>query len=38
MSRAQRAQIDSGRFSHPYFWAPFVFVGDGQRPFRTAVG
>jgi CHAT domain-containing protein/tetratricopeptide (TPR) repeat protein len=25
-------------FDHPYFWAPFVVMGDGRRPITGAVG
>jgi CHAT domain-containing protein len=28
---AERAMMSGGRYSHPYFWAPFVVVGDGAK-------
>ncbi len=28
LTRAQRTFIQSSRFSHPYFWAPYVLIGD----------
>jgi CHAT domain-containing protein len=28
LTRAQRLQIQSPRFSHPFYWAPFVLTGD----------
>jgi len=31
----QRDQLPA-RYSHPYYWAPFVLVGDGVRPSAPA--
>jgi CHAT domain-containing protein len=28
---AQRALIAQDKFSHPYFWAPYVMIGDADR-------
>jgi hypothetical protein len=28
---AERAMMSGGRYSHPYFWAPFEVVGDGAK-------
>ncbi len=29
---------DNPHFAHPMFWAPFVVVGEGGVPMRTATG
>ncbi len=29
---------DNPHFAHPLFWAPFVVVGEGGVPMRTAAG
>ncbi len=29
---------DNPHFAHPMFWAPFVVVGEGGVPMRTAAG
>jgi CHAT domain-containing protein len=31
LAAAQRALLSSAKYSHPYFWAPFVLVGDTER-------
>jgi CHAT domain-containing protein len=31
LARAERALMEEPRHSHPYYWAPFVVVGDGGR-------
>ena len=31
LSLAQRALLYSKEFNHPYFWAPFVLVGEMGR-------
>lgn len=31
LQAAQLAMIDSGRFSHPDYWAGFALIGDGRR-------
>jgi len=31
LADAQRAMLASPQFGHPYYWAPFVLVGDGAR-------
>lgn len=36
MGRAQAALMDSADTSHPYYWAGFAIVGDGQRPMLPA--
>ena len=28
LTQAQRTLIRSPQFSHPYFWAPIVLIGD----------
>jgi CHAT domain-containing protein len=28
LTQAQRSMIESPRFAHPYYWAPFVLTGD----------
>jgi CHAT domain-containing protein len=30
LRQAQLELIDDGRYAHPYYWAPFVLVGEGQ--------
>lgn len=32
---AQQRLMDSEDFSHPVFWAPFVFVGDGSKTLKV---
>jgi CHAT domain-containing protein len=31
LARAQRALLSSGTYNHPYYWAPFVLVGEMGR-------
>jgi CHAT domain-containing protein len=31
LARAERVLMDEPRHSHPYYWAPFIVVGDGGR-------
>lgn len=33
LARAKRDFIRSPRYCHPFFWAPFVYVGGPARPF-----
>jgi CHAT domain-containing protein len=35
LSDAQRALIANPRYSHPFYWASFVVVGDGARPMPS---
>ena len=32
LAAAERILMNEPRYSHPYYWAPFTVVGDGQRP------
>lgn len=32
LADAERLLMNEPRSSHPYYWAPFTVVGDGQRP------
>ena len=32
LADAERVLMNEPRYSHPYYWAPFSVVGDGQRP------
>ena len=34
MRVSQEKQIKGGELSHPFFWAPFATIGDGQRKLR----
>jgi CHAT domain-containing protein len=27
-SQVELAKVSSGAYSHPFFWAPFILVGD----------
>lgn len=36
MGRAQIALMDDAETSHPYYWAGFAIVGDGERPMLPA--
>lgn len=36
MGRAQVALMDAADTSHPYYWAGFAIVGDGERPMLPA--
>lgn len=36
MGRAQLALMDNADTSHPYYWAGFAIVGDGERPMLPA--
>jgi len=35
LADAQRALIAGGKYSHPFYWAPFVLVGDTARSSIT---
>lgn len=37
MGRAQITLMDNADTSHPYYWAGFAIVGDGERPMLPAV-
>ena len=30
LRRAQLSMLETERFSHPFYWAPFVLIGDWQ--------
>lgn len=34
LADAQRAMLANPQFGHPYYWAPFVLVGDSARHLR----
>ncbi len=36
LAEAERTLMGEPRFSHPYYWAPFTVVGDGDRPMPGA--
>jgi CHAT domain-containing protein len=36
LAQAERTLMDEPRYSHPYYWAPFTVVGDGDRPMPGA--
>jgi len=36
LAQAQRAFLASEKYRHPYFWAPFVLVGELGRESRTS--
>ena len=35
LQRSQRALMDQADTSHPFYWAGFAIVGDGQRPLHA---
>ena len=35
LQRSQRALMDEADTSHPFYWAGFAIVGDGERPLRA---
>lgn len=35
LREAEEKQIAGGRYSHPFFWAPFATIGDGARKLRV---
>jgi CHAT domain-containing protein/Tfp pilus assembly protein PilF len=37
LTRAQRALLSSREYNHPYFWAPFVLVGEMGRDKRKQI-
>ncbi|MDB5483657.1 MAG: hypothetical protein JWO83_4710 [Caulobacteraceae bacterium] len=36
LAQAERTLMNEPRYSHPYYWAPFTVVGDGDRPMPGA--
>jgi len=30
LRQAKLAMIESGRYAHPFYWAPFILVGEPQ--------
>jgi hypothetical protein len=36
LAEAERTLMNEPRWSHPYYWAPFTVVGDGDRPMPGA--
>ena len=36
LAQAERVLMNEPRYSHPYYWAPFTVVGDGDRPMPGA--
>ena len=36
LAKAERVLMNDPRYSHPYYWAPFIVVGDGDRPMPGA--
>jgi hypothetical protein len=36
LAQAERVLMNDARHSHPYYWAPFTVVGDGDRPMPGA--
>jgi hypothetical protein len=36
LADAERVLMNEPHYSHPYYWAPFTVVGDGQRPMPGA--
>lgn len=36
LRQAQTKQIEGGILSHPFFWAPFITIGDGGRQLTLA--
>lgn len=36
LRQSQRRLMDDPRTSHPYYWAAFAVIGDGQLPVRVA--
>lgn len=34
LRQAEEQQIESGKHSHPFFWAPFAVIGDGARVMK----
>ncbi len=36
LARAERILMNEPKHSHPYYWAPFTVVGDGDRPMPAA--
>ncbi len=36
LRQSELSLMDSGAYSHPYYWAAFTVVGDGARPNPAA--
>ena len=36
LARAERVLMNDRNHSHPYFWAPFMVVGDGDKPMPAS--
>jgi CHAT domain-containing protein len=36
LAEAERVLMNEPKHSHPYYWAPFTVVGDGDRPMPAA--
>ena len=36
LAQAERVLMNEPKHSHPYYWAPFTVVGDGDRPMPGA--
>lgn len=37
LRRSMLALMDDPRFAHPFYWAPFVIVGEGGAPDDRAI-
>jgi CHAT domain-containing protein len=36
LAKAERVLMNQRNHSHPYYWAPFMVVGDGDRPMPAS--